>query len=94
MRPPDGEEVRRAAARDEDHVVRERQRPQIGRRPRIERQVRHVRIELVAFEPGARGVVEEHLAASGEPEDDLELRGARIAAERDDLPRVHPQIYD
>ncbi len=67
---------------------------QVGRRPGVEREVRHVRVELRVFERRARGVVEEHLAPSREAEHDFELRGVRCPAERDDLPRIHPQIYD
>ena len=43
---PDGEHVGRRAAGDEDHVVRERERAQVGRRPWIEGEVRHLGIEV------------------------------------------------
>ena len=94
MHPPDGEHVGRVAASDEDHVVRQGKRSQIGRRPRIERKVRDVRVQLRVIEGRARRVAEKHVAASGEAEDDLELSGVRVTAERDDLPRIHPEIYD
>ena len=49
MRAPDGEEIRGVAAADEDDVVRERELPESGRRPRIEGQRR----QLEAAEPGS-----------------------------------------
>jgi len=72
VNPPDGKHVGRVAPSDQDHVVRQRQRSQIGRRPGIEREMGHVRVELRVLERWTRSMVDENLAASSEAEDDVE----------------------
>ena len=52
--------------------------------------MRDLRVEVVVLEHRARRVVVEHPASAREVEDGLELGGARIAAEGDDLPGIHP----
>jgi hypothetical protein len=97
VRAPDRERVGRVAARDEDHVVFEREPAQVRRRPRKEVQVRHFRPALEAFvqRQGQTGILArgsrdaEHVAPACEPKDVAEECVVGIAAHRDDLALRH-----
>jgi hypothetical protein len=52
VRAPDRERVGGVAARDEDHVVVEREPPQVQRRPGKEVQVRRLGLPLDTLVPG------------------------------------------
>ena len=68
-----------------------RERTQIGGRPRIKREVRHLRVELLEGTGNvrARRMVVEHPATAGMSEDVFEQFATWVAAEADDFPGGH-----